>query len=369
MVLALLIILSINMIIWPGNAVHAMEKATEEAVEEAAEKAVEKAKEKEEQEEAEKAELTARRPDEWRGPTKIHFLIFVLDIDEIDDANQNFMSNVYLQLRWKDERLAVPGGTIRQMSMENIWNPRVLISNRQGLVSRSLPEVAQVYPDGTVYYRQRYSGRLSQPLVLKDFPRDSHTFTVHFVAAGYHADELSFLPEEGRGPLSGGAMAKELSLPDWEILNYQAIELPYKPIEGVNNAGFAFLFEATRYSIYYLWQIILPLVVVVFMSWAAFWIGPHHIGVRIGVATSSILTLIANRFLLANLLPRLPYMTRLDYFTVGSTLLVFLALLTVILTAFLEEKKADKITSKIDMAARIVFPAMYLVFFIWFVMN
>lgn len=368
-IMTFLMILSTSMIIWPDNAIHAMEKTTEEAVEEAAEKAVEKAKEKEEKEEAEKAELTARRPDEWRGPTKIYFLIFVLDIDEIDDANQNFMSNVYLQLRWKDERLAVPGVTTRQLPLEDIWNPRILISNRQGLVSRSLPEVAQVYPDGTVYYRQRYSGRLSQPLTLKDFPMDSHTFFIHFVAAGYRGDELSFLPEEGRGPLSGGAMAEELSLPDWEILNFKAIALPYKPIEGVNNAGCAFIFEAKRYSIYYLWQIILPLVVVVFMSWAAFWIGPHHIGVRIGVATSSILTLIANRFLLANLLPRLPYMTRLDYFTVGSTLLVFLALLTVILTAFLEEKKADKITSMIDLAARIVFPAIYLLFFIWFVRN
>lgn len=355
--------------IWSHNSVHAMEKATEEAVEEAAEKAVEKAKEKEEKEQAEKEELTARRPDEWRGPTKIYFMIFVLDVDEIDDANQNFMSNVYLQLRWKDERLALPEATVRQMPMEDIWNPRVLISNRQGLVSRSLPEVAQVYPDGTVFYRQRYSGRLSQPLTLTDFPMDSHTFIIHFVAAGYRADELSFLPEEGRGSLSGGAMAEELSLPDWEILNYQAIALPYKPIEGVNNAGCAFLFEAKRYSIYYLWQIILPLVVVVFMSWAAFWIGSHNIGVRIGVATSSILTLIANRFLLANLLPRLPYMTRLDYFSGGSTILVFLALVVVIFTAFLEEKRVDKITSRIDMAARIVFPVVYLVFFAWFVMD
>lgn len=42
------------------------------------------------------------------------------------------------------------------------------------------------------------------------------------------------------------------------------------------------------------------------------------------VATASVLTLIAQRFVLASLLPRLPYMTRLDFFTVGSTILVLL---------------------------------------------
>ncbi len=338
----------------------------EETAERAAEKAVEKAAEKEEEEEAEKAELTARRPGEWRGPTKIHFLIFVLDIDEIDDANQNFMANVYLQLRWQDERLVNPGGTTRQIPMEDIWNPRILISNRQGLVSRSLPEAAQVNSDGTVFYRQRYSGRLSQPLTLKDFPIDRHTFSIHFVAAGYPADELDFIPDE-MGTFTGGAMAKELSLPDWEILKYKALNLPYKPIEGIDNAGCAFRFEAKRYSIYYLWQVVLPLAIVVFMSWTAFWVGPEHVGVRIGIATSSVLTLIANRFLLASLLPRLPYMTRLDYFTVGSTILVFLALVTVIMTAFLVGKQKKEGTQKIDMTARLIFPAVYLAFFSWFI--
>lgn len=367
LILISLLILLLSIISYPDNAIHAIEQTLEEeTAEKAAEKAVEKAAEKAEEEEAEKAELTARRPGEWRGPTKIYFLIFILDIDEIDDANQNFMANVYLQLRWQDERLVNPGGTTRQIPMEDIWNPRILISNRQGLVSRSLPEVAQVNSDGTVYYRQRYSGRLSQPLTLKDFPRDSHTFNIHFVAAGYPAKELDFIPDE-MGTFVGGSMAKELSLPDWEILKYEALNLPYKPIEGISTAGCAFRFEAKRYSIYYLWQVVLPLAIVVFMSWAAFWVGPEHVGVRIGIATSSVLTLIANRFLLASLLPRLPYMTRLDYFTVGSTILVFLALVTVIMTAFLVEQQKEEGTRKIDITARLVFPAVYLAFFSWFI--
>jgi len=105
---------------------------------------------------------------------------------------------------------------------------------------------------------------------------------------------------------------------------------------------------------------------VVVMSWAAFWVGRKNVGIRIGVATSSILTLIAHRFVLASLLPRLPYMTRLDYFTVGSTLLVFMALVTVIFTSFLAGKEHDSLTHKVDVTARVTFPAIFLLLLGWF---
>ena len=343
----------------------AVEKATEKAVEEAVEKAAEKVVEKAAEEAAEKAELMARRPDEWRGPTKVHFLVFVIDIDNIDDANQTFAGNIYLRLRWKDKRLANPGGSTRQIRLEEVWNPQVLLANREGLVSKSLPDVVQVEPDGTVLYHQRYTGNLSQPLNLSAFPMDAHTFKIHFVAAGYTQYELEFVPDTFRN-LNGGSISDELSLTDWKVVSYEALAVLYQPIEEISGAAFAFRFEAERYVAYYIWQIILPLAVVVMMSWAAFWIGGQNVGVRIGVATSSILTLIAHRFVLASLLPRLPYMTRLDYFSVGSMLLVFLALIIVVLTSFLVMKEREWLSHKIDIWARATFPAIFLFLLGWF---
>ena len=343
----------------------AKDKAVEEAVEEAVEKATEMVVEKAAEEAVEKAELTAKRPGEWGSPTKVQFLVFVLDFDDIDDANQSFTTNFYIVLRWKDKRLANPGGSTRQVRLEEIWNPRVVVVNQQGRLSKSLPEIVQVDPDGTVSYRQRYTGNLSQPLDLAQFPRDTHNFTIHFVAAGYTHDELEFLPALHRN-IPGGSISDDLSLPDWKVISHEALVLPYTPIEGVNSAGFAFRFNAERYITYYIWQVILPLAVVVVMSWAAFWVGRENVGVRIGVATSSILTLIAHRFVLASLLPRLPYMTRLDYFTVGSTLLVFMALITVIFTSYLASKEHDSLAQKVDISARVTFPAIFLFLLGWF---
>jgi hypothetical protein len=106
------------------------------------------------------------------------------------------------------------------------------------------------------------------------------------------------------------------------------------------------------------------------MSWVAFWVERDNVSVRIGVATSSIFTLIAYRFVLANLLPRLPYMTRLDYFTVGSTLLVFVALIVVVVTSCLvAHNKNDVKAARVDVSARVVFPATFILLLGWFILG
>ena len=346
----------------------AVQKAAEKVTEEALEKAVEKAADKAEEKAAEKVKLKAKRPDEWRGPTTVHFFMYVIDIDEINDAKQNFSANVYMRLRWKDKRLADPGGVTRQMPLEEVWNPQLLLTNRVGILPAALPQVVEVKPDGTVQYRQRYTGQLSQPLNLSTFPMDRHTFTIHFASSAYTADQLEFVPDASMAGqhIVGGAIAPELSLPDWKILSHEVLPLAYNPLGDLQIAGFAFRFEAERYRAYYLWQILLPLAVVVAMSWAPFWVERSNVGVRLGVATSSILTLIALRFVLAGLLPRLPYMTRMDHFTVGSTLLLFLALTAVVSTAYLSNNNREAQARTIDLWARAAFPITFLLLVGWF---
>lgn len=344
------------------------QKTVERTAEKVAGKMVAKVAEQAAADAATKAELTAKRPNEWMGPTKVNFLVFIIDIDNIDDADQSFSSNVYIRLRWRDERLAHPGSEVRQIPLESVWNPRVLLANQTGLIPKSLPDVVQVDEDGTVIYHQRYTGNLSQRLLLSDFPRDKHSFVVQFAAAGYSDDQVEFIPDShpSRPDILGGSIADDLSLPDWKILSFEASKLTYKPIEAIHTAGFGMTFEAQRYITYYLWQLVLPLVVVVAMSWAAFWISRSEKGVRLGVATSSVLTLIANRFVFATLLPHLPYMTRMDYLTVGSTLLVLLSLFMIVGSAFLESKGKHHLTMRLDLWARGVFPTTFLILLGWF---
>ena len=60
---------------------------------------------------------------------------------------------------------------------------------------------------------------------------------------------------------------------------------------------------ASRQTGYYVLKVILPLVLIVIMSWVVFWIDPNEPGTQISVAVTSILTLVAYRFMIDSLLP------------------------------------------------------------------
>jgi hypothetical protein len=337
-------------------AEQATEKAVERAAEQAADKAVEKAVEKVTEKAVEKALEKAsekplkqeERPEKWRGPTKIEYIVYVADIDNIDGANQSFSANFYVGMHWHDRRLAEDTESIRKLPLDKAWNPRILIINQGGKLWESLPKVVEVTPDGGVTYRQRYVGPLSQPLTLSNFPDG----------------DLEFVPDVIADKVTGGAIHKQLSLPDWEIVKFEVVPRPYETIKGYHNAGFAVELTARRYFPYYLWQVIAPLFLIVMMSCTVFWIDLSNASSRIGVATSAILTLIAYRFVL--LLPRLPYMTRMDYFTLGSTLVVFLALVEVILASALANGSYVRMAHTIDKYARFAFPILFLLLFGWF---
>jgi cadmium resistance protein CadD (predicted permease) len=105
--------------------------------------------------------------------------------------------------------------------------------------------------------------------------------------------------------------------------------------------------------------VILPLVLIVIMSWAVFWTDPVNASAQLSVAVTSMLTLIAYRFAVDTQLPRLPYMTRLDVLFLISTLLVFFSLIEVVITMILDNKQQTERAKTIDRYCRAIFPVIF----------
>jgi len=304
------------------------------------------------------------RPNTDSGPTQISTLIWVVDINGIDSARQSFTADIVVVLRWKDPRLAHSGSGVVRYSLDQVWNPRVSIANETSSVSHRLPDTVEVEADGTVLYRQRYDGSFTQALRLKSFPFDKQTFRVHLVAIRYSASEVQFVPDEkwvDAGLKQAGGISPSITLPDWTIEHWDIKRLGYTLVPGVEYGGYAFEFTASRNVQHYILKVILPLVLIVIMSWTVFWIDPVHSSSQISVAVTSMLTLIAYRFAIDSQLPRLPYMTCLDAFILTSTLLVFFSLIEVLITTILETNRQSQLAKKIDRYCRVIFPAIFVI--------
>jgi gamma-aminobutyric acid receptor subunit beta len=124
------------------------------------------------------APAVIERPAADLGPTQVSVGMWVVDISNIDSAQQNFTAEIAVVLRWKDSRLAHAGNGVVRYPLEQVWHPRVVIVNETNSVTHKLPESVEAEHDGTVLYRQRYAGAFTQPLRLRSFPFDRQTFHI-----------------------------------------------------------------------------------------------------------------------------------------------------------------------------------------------
>ena len=304
------------------------------------------------------AQLLGERPNANGASTEVTVNAFVIDIDEINDVRQRFNVDVFIISSWQDPRLALPeeerSGQIRTFPIDEIWTPRGLIVNDRGL-SLQLPLVADVDAQGNVTQRQRMSGELAVNLDLREFPFDTQRLPIEIISYRYSPDEIRFSPQS-----KFGADIDEFSGEGW---HFSLLDTDFSdfsvPAAGVVRPQLTFIVEAQRKTQYYLLTMFLPMSLIVFMSWTAFWIQPNVVPPRIAISTASIFSLIAFGFSIRLSLPRVSYVTRADLFVIGCTLLVFLALAVAVIGS--RWASADKLEKAVRLNAitRWVYAGMF----------
>jgi hypothetical protein len=285
-------------------------------------------------------------------PVRVSVGFLLVDILDIDGVRQTMRADFSVHLSWKDESLAGRWPGRHALGVGETWVPDIQIVNDINL-ARKRREVVEVEPDGTVTYRQRYFGDLSVNMNLEDFPTDSHRFDIKFVSAS--PGEVEFVAREDRV-----IQAETLSVLDWRVgagdLVMEQVDIGY-----ATSPGFTFRFPADREGRYFLWKMIFPLAMIVFMSFAVFWIDPTQIEAQMGVASGAMLTVVAFLFSMSALSPKVPYQTRLDRYTFLSIALIFLALMEGVLSSRLAGYGRETAARRFDLTCRVLFPTVFVV--------
>lgn len=191
---------------------------------------------------------------------------------------------------------------------------------------------------------------------LKNFPLDSHDLQIKIVTVGKDRRNIDFSIDNEKTGMSDVLTVTDFNVVSWnvfpELINIGP-NLPQLP-------GVIFELEAKRLVGFYIIKVIIPLVLIVFMSLIVLFIDPSHVGPRFSIAITSILTLIAYRFLLGNLLPKISYLTHMDYFLFGSMFLVFMVLVETSIVARFMSKEEVKSAKMLDYWSRGAFVVLFL---------
>lgn len=297
-------------------------------------------------------------PGDRSQPVKVSTSIYLLDLDSIDNVQQSLEANIYYMATWNDPRQAHAGSGEITKPLQDVWHPRLQILNQQR-VWRTLPEIVSIDPQGNVIYDQRVWGQFSQPLVLHEFPFDTQQIQIPLIASGYNSEEVQLISHSN---LSSG-IEESLSIPDWDVLDWKFTTGNFTTNSELLEELSSFTLSLTikRRHLFYEAKIILPLILIMAMSWVVFWMDPTlGGGGQIGISVTAMLTLIAHTFAASESLPKVPYLTRLDYFILSATILVFLALIESSVAAYQNRSGRPDLALRIDKHSRWVFPLAFM---------
>lgn len=310
-------------------------------------------------------------------PTQVSFLIGLLDLPELNVREQTFTIEGTLALLWHDPRLAFdPAETGQERLLYSnseatrqlnnfIWSPALEFENSRGERKTSNATLS-IDPDGTVYYQERFNATLATPLDLRDFPFDSQRLNITVASFNYAADQMVFSPD------SLVVLLPEFTATGWRVETLPQTEIILRGAYGLEWAEEGeeelledlfstaiFTIPLTRDPGFYVWKLLVPLFIITSISWVSFWRSPG-LGPRMNMTFSCMLTVVAYNFVIANTLPPITYLTRLDMVFILTYLFIALTIVQNTVASYWHDHGRVPAARRLDRHASWLIPLAYM---------
>jgi Neurotransmitter-gated ion-channel ligand binding domain/Neurotransmitter-gated ion-channel transmembrane region len=295
------------------------------------------------------------RPDPPATPTVVGVGVYLQDVASLNDVEQTLDIDVYVITRWRDSRLADAargdGSVECPVPAGRLWMPALEPENLRG---RQLfyPDRFLIDERGVVTLGRRSWAKVAYPLDFRDFPLDTHEWTFTIWPVVSRSDEMVFHPITR---VTG--VADRLSIQGWRVGTPRAAaSTTTRNIRAGTYARFDVTLDVTRDWAYYGWKLGLPLTLIVLMAYGVYFIPASAGPQQMALGMTAMLTLIAYMLTLGNTLPRISYLTRADWFFVGSAVLVFVGLMKAVMTLALAQGPKAHLIARADRWGRVLYP-------------
>lgn len=153
---------------------------------------------------------------------------------------------------------------------------------------------------------------------LKSFPFDKQKLRIMLYDDFYRL--------ENRSLYSGSRSMRDLNyfinnkkINGWNIIGADTIDFVYQDPNRLNE-GSALVTEIhiERKHGYYIFKVILPIILILMVCWSVVWVDPKELEARLTITIVCLLSLIAYNFVIDSELPKLEYLTVLDWIVLIS---------------------------------------------------
>jgi hypothetical protein len=293
-------------------------------------------------------------------PVVVQLTLDVLNIPSIDEVGEQFTLDGYLFAKWSDPRLAFKSSGAEDVekiyNVGEIWMPSFEMINAAGPRQQSDRSLT-VAPDGTAHYSERFHAALPSRFSMRRFPFDRQSLEVHFHPFFNDVALESFIVDVKDSGLSLEQRTYS-SLAQWHVVGISAYTGSTRQFRSFAIPEAVFSIGVERRYSFYLWKVFLPLLLMVFLSWAVFWLDPSDLSNQVQIAVTTILTVIAFAFAISATMPRVSYLTFIDAFFLTCYVFVFIAIVE-LMTVHAAHRRGADLSRRIRRVSRWLVPAAF----------
>ena len=302
------------------------------------------------------------------GPLSVTATFQVMDINEVNDEEETFEFSGILRLTWLDERLAfdpategvsekIYQGPFQVDEVSPAWSPQVLLANSSGMFEVSAV-LLRVKPDGVCTLVQSINAVAEVNLNLRRYPFDRQRLEAIFEIFGFEASEVMLKVD----PISMQADGREIEIPQWTLRDIQSstreIEAPYLGGPSTSSA-FVLAIDIERQSFFMLRLVVIPLVLIVLLSFSVFWMDRSTLGDRMSVSFVGILTAVAYQIVVGDIFPQISYLTLMNSFLSMSFLVLCATVVVNLVVGSWDKSGQVERGHWLDLRCRQLFPIVY----------
>jgi len=314
------------------------------------------------------SQTEALAPPQGNRPLIVKAAFHLEDINSIDDESENFEFTATLVLTWRDERQSFDPkvekvsekvflGSFQFNEISPSWYPQAILVNQSQLFEKH-GTMLRVKPDGTSTLIETINAVAEVDLDMRTYPFDSHKLEAVFEIFGSDDSDvvLEIDPTENYQDL------KRIQISQWSLVGVEASirkrNAPYTGGSGLTSS-YVVSFDVKRQSLFTLRLIVIPLAVIVALSWSVFWMERSSLGDRINVSFIGILTAVAYQIVVSDILPHISYLTLMNGFVNVSFLVMSASVVINLVVGAYDKKGKSEIGDRIDYRCRWIFPLVY----------
>lgn len=293
-------------------------------------------------------------------PVEVKLSLTLNKLSEIDSVAETYHVDAYLNARWTDKagaellwrpgedgRTVYLGDSVTELLLRVIWWPDLELINTVGGRDQT-KYLLEVSSDGEIRYNERFQAELSSNMDFRKFPFDEQTFDIVFESFTYGAEDVVFV-----GPSASLGHLRDTPAPDWQIASPRTEVTRHSYGDDTYSRYTAYV-DADRLPGYFVWQVFLPLFLILGTSWIVFWL--TEIGDQLNVSFTCMLTLVAFNFYTATMLPQLPYNTFIEVVVISSYFATFLLIAYILVAERLRLAGRQAAQDRMVAAGRWLFP-------------